>query len=62
MHLDKISQNLLEKIANIHEIPDGAVSFRKNGRGEFLRSTPSIEIVKKDDDSGIDIFVHSCSC
>ncbi len=61
MHLDKISQNLLEKIANIHEIPDGAVSFRKNGRGEFLRSTPSIEIVKKDDDSGIDIFVHS-SC
>lgn len=61
MHLDKISQNLLEKIANLHEIPDGAVSFRKNGKGEILRSTPSIEIVKKVDGSGIDIFVHS-SC
>lgn len=61
MKLDKISQNLLEKIANIHALPDGAVSFRKNGKGEFVRSTPNIEIMKKGDGSGIDIFVHS-SC
>lgn len=61
MHLDKISQNLLEKIANLHEIPNGAVSFRENGKGEILRSTRNIEIVKKIDGSGIDIFVHS-SC
>ena len=56
MKLDKISQNLLEKIANIHALPDGAVSFRKNGKGEFVRSTPNIEIMKKGDGSGIDIF------
>ena len=59
MKLDKISQNLLEHIAKIHEIPNGAVSFRKNGKGEFMRSTPSIEIFKKEDGSGIDIIVHS---
>ena len=31
--LDEISKNLLEKISNLHEIPNGAVSFRKNGKG-----------------------------
>ena len=61
MVLDKISQNLLSQISNLHEIPDGAVSFRKNGKGEIIRSTANIEIAKKDDASGIDIFVHS-SC
>ncbi len=61
MNLDKISKNLLEKIANLHEIPDGAVSFRKNGKGEFVRSTTNIEILRKQDGSGIDIVVHS-SC
>lgn len=59
MKLDKISQNLLEQIAKIHEIPNGAVSFRRNGKGEIVRSTPSIEIFKKEDGSGIDIFIHS---
>lgn len=61
MQLDKISKNLLEKMANLHDIPDGAVSFRKNGKSEIVRSTPDIEITKKADASGIDIVVHS-SC
>lgn len=61
MKLDNISKNLLKQIANLHEIPDGAVSFRKNGKGEIVRSTANIEIKKKPDLSGIDIFVHS-SC
>ena len=59
MKLDKITANLLEQIANLHEIPNGAVSFRRNGKGEIIRSTPNIEIKKKEDKSGIDIFVHS---
>lgn len=59
--LDKISKNLLEQIANLHEIPDGAVSFRKNGKGEILKSTPNIEIKKKENNEGIDVFVRS-SC
>ena len=59
MKLDKLSQSLLEKIASLHEIPDGAVSFRKNGKGEIIRSTPNIEIKKKPDGSGINIYVRS---
>lgn len=59
--LDQISKNLLEQIANLHEIPNGAVSFRKNGKGQVIKSTENIEIKKKKDAEGIDIFVHS-SC
>ena len=61
MVLDKITKNLLEKIADLHEIPTGAVSFRKNGKGEIIQSTENIEIKKKTNGQGIDIFVHS-SC
>ncbi|MBE7076608.1 MAG: SufD family Fe-S cluster assembly protein [Clostridiales bacterium] len=57
--LDKISKNLIEKVAGLHELPNGALSFRKNGKGELIRSTPSIVIEKKEDLSGINIFVKS---
>jgi len=59
MKLDKITKNLLEQIASLHEIPNGAISFRRNGKSEVMKSTPNIEIKKKEDNSGIDIFIHS---
>ena len=59
MALDKITKNLLSQIADLHEIPNGAVSLRKNGKGEALRSTANIEIKKKSNSQGIDIYVHS---
>jgi len=61
MKLDNLTKSLLKQIAGLHEIPDGAISFRKNGKGEILKSTPNIEIFKKQDNSGIDILIHS-SC
>jgi len=60
MKLDKITENLLNQISELHKIPNGAMSFRRNGKSE-IKSTPNIEIKKKDDNSGIDIFIHS-SC
>ena len=60
MKLDKISENLLNQIANLHEIPNGAMSIRKNGKSE-IRSSKNIEILPKKDASGIDVIVHS-SC
>ena len=59
--MDKITKNLLEQIANLHEIPNGAVSFRKNGKSEVLNSTSNIIIEKKKDNSGIQVLVLS-SC
>lgn len=61
MKLDKISKNLLEQIAGLHEIPTGAVSFRRNGKSEVVNSTKNIEIFKKENGLGIDVVVHS-SC
>lgn len=59
MVLDKISKNLLAQIADLHEIPNGAISFRKNGKSEIARSTANIEIKPKQNGQGIDIFVRS---
>lgn len=59
--MDKLTKNLLKQIANLHEIPNGAVSFRKNGKGEVLKSTKNIEIKKKENGLGIDIYIRS-SC
>lgn len=61
MELDKISKNMLEKIANLHEIPSGAISIRNNGKSALMRSTANIEIEKKTDKEGINIYIHS-SC
>ena len=53
MKMDKITKNLLNQIANLHEIPNGAVSIRKNGKGEVLKSTLNILINKKEECEGI---------
>lgn len=59
MELDNLSKSLLDKIAGLHEIPDGAVSFRKNGVDEIIKSTSHIRIEKKSDLSGINIYISS---
>ena len=59
MKLDNITKNLLAEISGLHEIPNGAVSIRKNGKSEVLKSSANIEIFKKTDCEGIDVVVHS---
>ena len=55
--LDKIKQDLLQQIADIHEIPAGAYSLRVDGKLFGKRSSENIEIVKKEDQPGIDIYI-----
>ena len=55
--LDSIQQNLLSQVADIHEIPEGAFSLRVNGEMFGSRSSENIEIVKKTDKPGIDIYI-----
>ena len=55
--MDKIDSQLLESIADLHEIPEGAYNIRKNGEGLSRRSTANIEIVPKSDKPGIDIII-----
>lgn len=54
--MNNLEQKLLEKLTDLHKIPSGAFSLRKNGESQ-LSSTKEIEIVKKENKSGIDIIV-----
>lgn len=55
--MDVIDKEMLQKIADLHGIPQGAYNIRKNGEGIERRSTANIEIKPKVDKPGIDIIV-----
>ena len=55
--MDKIQQNLLQEIAGLHDVPQGAYSLRINGESAGIGSSEHIEIVKKTDKPGIDIYI-----
>lgn len=55
--MDAIQKELLAQVAGLHEIPAGAYNIRSNGAGIARNSTEHIEIVTKEDKSGIDIII-----
>lgn len=55
--MDKIQKNLLEEIADIHEVPIGAYNIRANGKLDSRNTTANINIVTKKDKPGIDIII-----
>ena len=57
--MDKIQQQLLQEVAGIHEVPEGAYSLRINGSLYGKNSSEHIDIVKKEDKPGIDIYVKA---
>ena len=57
--MDKIQQTLLQEVAGLHEVPEGAYSLRINGKLHGKNSSENIEIVKKEDAQGIDIYVKA---
>lgn len=56
--MNSLEQKLFEKLTDLHKIPSGAFSLRKNGESQ-ISSTKDIEIVPKKNKNGIDIFVKS---
>jgi Fe-S cluster assembly scaffold protein SufB len=55
--MERRDKSLLLKIADLHEVPQGAYNLRKNGEGVTRHSTANIEIKPKVDKPGIDIIV-----
>ena len=47
--------NMLKEIADLHEIPQGAFSLRKDGESVERRSSENIIIEPKKDKPGIDM-------
>lgn len=54
---DAIQENLLETVAGFHQIPTGAYNIRANGATAARNSTEHIEIIPKEDGTGIDIWI-----
>ena len=57
--MDNIQRELLNQIADIHEVPEGAYSLRINGKLHGKNSTENIQIVTKEDKPGIDIYIKA---
>ena len=57
MALDSIQKQLLEQVADLHEVPSGAYNIRANGESAARNTTANIDIVTKTDKPGIDIII-----
>jgi Fe-S cluster assembly scaffold protein SufB len=55
--MDSIQKNLLEQIADLHGVPEGAYNIRSNGELSARNTTANIDIVTKQDKPGIDIII-----
>ena len=55
--MDAIQMNLLEQVAGLHEVPEGAYNIRANGQAAGRNTTAHIDIVTKKDKPGIDIII-----
>ncbi len=55
--MDKIQERLLEEVADLHGVPEGAYNIRANGKMAARNTTANIDITSKKDGSGIDIRI-----
>lgn len=55
--MDQLQKSMLEKIADIHGIPEGAYNIRSDGQSIGRNTTANIDIVTKTDKPGIDIII-----
>jgi len=55
--LTATDRRLLETIADMHDIPQGAYNIRKDGAGVGRSTTANIDIITKTDKPGIDVII-----
>ena len=55
--MEEIQKRLIEQVADIHEVPEGAYNIRVNGKLDGRNTTANIDIVTKEDKPGIDIII-----
>jgi len=57
LKIDEIQLRLLEEVADLHSVPEGAYNIRANGKSVGRSSTANIEIIPKENGSGLDIRI-----
>ena len=55
--IDEIGKTLLKEVAELDALPVGAYNIRVNGASSERNTTANIDIVTKEDKSGIDIII-----
>ncbi len=55
--IDQIQKRILEEVADLHTVPEGAYNIRANGVSAGRNSTANIQITTKENGSGIDIRI-----
>ena len=55
--LDAIEKRMLEEIAYLHSMPEGAYNIRSNSQTAVRNTTANVDIVSKTDKAGIDIRI-----
>ena len=55
--IDQIQKRILEEVADLHVVPEGAYNIRANGESAARNTTANIDIVNKEDGSGIEIRI-----
>ena len=58
MNIDTIQQRLLEEVADLHDVPEGAYNLRANGKSVGRNTTANIDIQSKPEGNGIDIRIN----
>ena len=58
MQLDEIQKRLLQEVADLHQIPEGAYNIRSNSQAAGRKSTANIQITSKTDVSGLEIRIR----
>ena len=57
LNLDAASDRLLAEVADLHKVPVGAFNIRANGKAVARNSSANIDIIPKENGSGIDIKI-----
>ena len=55
---DQVQERILEEVADLHGVPEGAYNIRANGQMAGRNTTANIDIISKTDVSGIDIRIR----
>ncbi len=55
--IDAVQRRLLQEVADLHDIPEGAYNLRANGESVGRNTTANIDIQTKTEGSGIDIRI-----
>lgn len=57
--MDEIQKMLLEQVTGLHEVPQGAYNLRIDGQSAGRNTTGNIDIVTKEENQGIDIYIKA---